>query len=73
VQRHPAGQRLGFGEGGERVDEDSVVLAEDQGRRSRVERQRRPERAWPLTDQSLLRRVKILTLSGGVISLGSSL
>ncbi len=49
VQGNPVGQRFSFGEGGEGVDEDGVVLAEDQCRGARIKRRRRPERPDPLT------------------------
>jgi hypothetical protein len=31
VQSNPAAQRFGFGNGGQRVDQNGVVLTEDQG------------------------------------------
>ena len=56
VQGNPVGQRFSFGDGGERVDENGVVLTEDQCRGARIKRRRWPERPNPLTHHWFFRR-----------------
>ena len=55
VQCNPVGQRFGFGDGGEGVDEDGVIIAEDQCRSHRIERRWWSERPDPFTKHCFFR------------------